>query len=148
MMQDLSLSFSTPGLLFPAISLLFLSFTNRFISYASLVRGLHDQWRRDCDPAVSQQIKNLRRRMHLIRSMQISGSISLLLCTLSMVLLLFPSWIFPWIAFAGALIFMAVSLVQLIIEVAISMHAIELQLDDMQDPASVSGCRDEEGVTL
>ncbi|AFG37838.1 DUF2721 domain-containing protein [Spirochaeta africana] len=143
-MQDFSLTFSTPGLLFPAISLLFLSFTNRFISYAALVRGLHDQWRQNCDPAISRQIENLRRRMRLIRLTQMSGTISLLLCTLSMIFLLVPGGILPWVMFAGALVFMAVALIVLALEVAISMHAIELQLDDMQSPAEAGGCVDQD----
>ena len=127
-----TMSFSIPGLLFPAISLLFLSFTNRFISYASLVRGLHEQWMKNRDPAISQQIANLRKRMHLIRSTQIAGSVSLLLCTLSMLALLLPGEFVSWLFFFGALICMTVALLLLIFEVAISMHAIELQLDDMQ----------------
>ncbi|GAB6090357.1 DUF2721 domain-containing protein [Spirochaeta dissipatitropha] len=141
-MQDMTLSFSTPGLLFPAISLLFLSFTNRFISYASLVRGLHSQWLVNCDPAISSQINNLRKRMHLIKMTQIAGALSLLFCTVSMILIVIQMIILSWIMFAGALVCMAAALLVLIVEVGISMNAIELQLNDMQTIDKSEGCPD------
>ena len=42
-MEELTLT--TPALLFPAISLILLAYTNRFLSYAQLVRSLHEQHR-------------------------------------------------------------------------------------------------------
>jgi hypothetical protein len=38
------LSLTTPALLFSAISLLLLAYTNRFLAYASVVRNLHARY--------------------------------------------------------------------------------------------------------
>ena len=40
----MELSINTPALLFPAITLLMLAYTNRFLALASLVRSLHDEY--------------------------------------------------------------------------------------------------------
>ena len=88
----MNLDISTPALLFPAVSLLFLSFTNRFLHLAALIRHLHRDWLKDCDESLLGQIKNIRQRLKLIRWMQLLGALSLLLCVISMMLLyLFPA---------------------------------------------------------
>ena len=42
----MEITFNTPALLFPAISLLLLAYTNRFLALANLVRRLHDEYKR------------------------------------------------------------------------------------------------------
>ena len=44
------LEVSTPALLFPAISLLFQSYTNRFLDLAALIRTLHIDWLERYEP--------------------------------------------------------------------------------------------------
>ncbi|HEX7261796.1 MAG TPA: DUF2721 domain-containing protein, partial [Luteolibacter sp.] len=78
------LEVSTPALLFPAISLLFLSYTNRFLHLSALIRALHGDWLERGDATLRAQIDNLRRRLTLIRTMQLFGAVSLLLCVISM----------------------------------------------------------------
>lgn len=41
----MEIDLTTPALLFSAISLIMLAYTNRFLSYAQLVRTLKDQYR-------------------------------------------------------------------------------------------------------
>ena len=77
-MQELTLT--TPSLLFSAVSLILLAYTNRFISYASLVRTLKEKHQQTHDPKDIAQIANLRKRLYLTRSMQILGLLSLLFC--------------------------------------------------------------------
>jgi len=129
----MELTFATPALLFPAVSLLFISYTNRFVSYADLVRRLHDRWREDGSTVVARQIQNLRRRIRLIRGMQIAGSISLVLSVASMILLAFDEMVAAEIVFAAALFGMLASLALLIVEITISMRALDLQLSDLED---------------
>ncbi|MEM9399084.1 MAG: DUF2721 domain-containing protein, partial [Verrucomicrobiota bacterium] len=43
--RDMSIDLTTPGLLFPAISLLLLAYTNRFLSLATLIRNLHASYK-------------------------------------------------------------------------------------------------------
>ncbi|MFW5827039.1 MAG: DUF2721 domain-containing protein [Alkalispirochaeta sp.] len=124
-------TFSTPALLFPAISLLFISYTNRFISYADLVRRLHDRWRSDGSPALEMQIENLHRRIGLIRNMQVSGALSLLLAVLCMVLLFFGQNVAAEAVFVLSLVLLSASMAFLVFEVSISIHALNLQLEDL-----------------
>ncbi len=125
-------TFSTPALLFPAVSLLFISYTNRFVSYADLVRRLHERWRSGGEPAVKLQISNLRQRIVLIRNMQIAGAASLLLCVACMIVLFFDLTLVAEVLFAAALIAMLASLVLLVVEVGISTRALDLQLKDLE----------------
>lgn len=83
------LDLTTPSLLFSAISLILLAYTNRFLSYASVVRTLKEKHQQTHDPKDIAQIANLRKRLYLTRSMQILGILSLLLCVISMSLSIF-----------------------------------------------------------
>ena len=76
------LDLTTPSLLFSAISLILLAYTNRFLSYASVVRALKEKHQQTHDPKDIAQIANLRKRLYLTRSMQILGILSLLLCVI------------------------------------------------------------------
>ena len=126
-------TFATPALLFPAVSLLFISYTNRFVSYADLVRRLHDRLRNERSDRVAQQIANLRKRIVLIRNMQIAGAFSLLFCVICMIALFFELTVLAETLFAVALVLMLVSLGLLVYEVSISVRALELQLTDIED---------------
>ena len=81
------LTLTTPALLFSAISLIMLAYTNRFLAYASVIRNLHDKFLEKKDESLIRQIKNLKLRLNLTRWMQIFGISSLLLCVLTMFLI-------------------------------------------------------------
>ena len=81
----MQLSLTTPALLFSAISLLLLAYTNRFLSLAALIRSLGNQ-AGACGVA-DAQIANLRQRIRLIRWMQEAGVLSFTLCVLSLSLI-------------------------------------------------------------
>ena len=76
---------TTPALLFPAISLLLLAYTNRFLAIATIIRQLHKMYLDNPKSILEGQIKNLRTRLFLIRSMQFFGVLSFFLCVLSMI---------------------------------------------------------------
>ena len=84
-MEELTLA--TPSLLFSAVSLIMLAYTNRFISYAQLVRGLAMDYKEHPSEDLQNQIDNLRKRLYLIRLMQILGIFSLFLCVVTMLLI-------------------------------------------------------------
>ena len=128
-MQELTLT--TPSLLFSAVSLILLAYTNRFISYASLVRTLKEKHQQTHDPKNVAQIANLRKRLYLTRSMQILGLLSLLFCVVSM-FFIYISWqiIAAWIFVIGLLL-LAASLCVCIWEINISVNALEIHLQDM-----------------
>ena len=83
----MEIDLTTPALLFSAISLIMLAYTNRFLSYAQLVRTLKDQYRENHSAVTAAQIINLRKRLYLTRAMQVTGIGSLLLCVVSMFLM-------------------------------------------------------------
>jgi hypothetical protein len=128
----MDINITTPALLFPAISLLLLAFTNRFLALANLIRQLHATYKSDPDEILLGQIANLRYRINLIRDMQAAGVTSLLLCVICM-LALFAGWVDAgkWI-FALSLALMAISLAISIREIQISVGALDLHLKDLE----------------
>ena len=130
-MADLTLT--TPALLFSAISLLLLAFTNRFLALAALVRSLHAKYKEHPDELLFGQIKNLRLRLSLIRHMQIYGITSLLLCVICMFLIYVGYMIIAIYVFGVALVLLIGSLGISIWEIQISVRALNLQLSDLED---------------
>lgn len=125
------LDLTTPSLLFSAISLILLAYTNRFLSYASVVRTLKEKHQQTHDPKDIAQIANLRKRLYLTRSMQILGILSLLLCVIAM-FFIYVSWqVFAAWIFGIALLLLAASLCVCIWEINISVKALEIHLEDI-----------------
>jgi hypothetical protein len=128
----MEITISTPALLFPAISLLLLAFTNRFLTLANLIRDLHARYKVDQNEVFVGQIANLKYRIRLIRDMQAFGVTSLLFCTVSM-FALFAGWLAvgQWI-FGFSLILMMIALALSLREIQISVGALDLHLQDME----------------
>ena len=118
------LELTTPALLFPAISLLLLAYTNRFLVLAQLIRELNQRDNSKLEQIVKRQISNLRQRLHLIRAMQTAGVFSFLLCTLSMLFLFFEMPEIGSIVFGLSLMALVFSLMMSLYEVRISCKAI------------------------
>jgi hypothetical protein len=129
----MEISLTTPALLFPAISLLMLAYTNRFLTLATIIRNLHDRYKAEQNENLVRQIANLRYRIYLIRDMQIYGVLSLLFCVMSM-FALFAGWIMAgqW-SFAIALALMIVSMVISLRELQISVGALDLLLMELEE---------------
>ena len=123
---------TTPALLFPAISLLMLAYTNRFLTIATIIRNLHDRYKNEANDNLLGQIANLRHRIYLIRNMQIFGVLSLLFCVISM-FALFAGWVSggQW-TFAIALILMMISMLLSLRELQISVGALDLLLVELE----------------
>lgn len=128
----MEITLATPALLFPAISLLMLAYTNRFLSVAAVIRGLHGYFKAHPDETIyARQIEQLRRRVRLIRDMQLFGVLSLLLCTLSMFALFAELITMGKVLFSMSLISMVASLGLSLAEIYRSVGAIDLQLSDL-----------------
>lgn len=130
----MELSINTPALLFPAISLLLLAYTNRFLAIASLVRKLHEEYSKMKDKqSLLLQLRSLRRRLNYIRQMQGFGVFSFLLCVACMISI-YNGWISAAkIIFAGSLISLLVSLFISLVEIWQSTRALELLLSDVEE---------------
>lgn len=125
----MELNLTTPAMLFPAISLLLLAYTNRFLTLATLLRSVTN----DKLPSaqITMQVANFRKRIDLIKYMQAAGVISFFLCVLSMFLLYLDrqtagSWLF-----AASLLVLAYSLVLSVHEIWISAKALDIHLEYM-----------------
>lgn len=127
------LTLTTPGLLFSAISLLLLAYTNRFLALASLIRSLHDIYLSEHSGLVLGQIKLLKQRLTLIRLMQIMGVASLFLCVLCMFVLFADELLLGKLVFGAALLALLGSLGVSIYEIQISSKALNLQLKDIEE---------------
>lgn len=121
---------TTPALLFPAISLLLLAYTNRFLVLAQVIRQLHASPQHD-SPLVIQQIPGLRRRIDLIKYMQSFGVLSFLICALSMFALFMNALMLGQWLFGISIVALALSLVISLFEVLISTNALTIVVDDM-----------------
>lgn len=129
-MEELTLT--TPALLFSAISLIMLAYTNRFLAYAAVIRNLHDRYLEKMDASLIEQIKNLKLRLHLTRWMQILGITSLLLCVLTMFLIYVKFQMLAVYMFGIALLLLILSLALLVREIQISIRALSLHLSDIE----------------
>jgi hypothetical protein len=126
------MNLTTPALLFPAISLLFLAYTNRFLALGQLIRQLHGQQKQGVKHVVQKQITNLQKRLTLIRLMQVFGVSSFIICSLSMMGLFFKYIKVAEILFGFSLLFLVLSLLVSLYEIVISTDAIKIELQDLE----------------
>lgn len=130
----MDITLTTPALLFPAISLLLVAYTNRFNTIGARIRTLNSQYKINPDDILAGQIESLRKRVYLIKNMQAFGVGSLFLCVLCL-FVLFAGKVFAGkIIFSFSLIFMLISLGLSLREILISVQALNLELSSMQQP--------------
>ena len=130
----MQMSINTPALLFPAITLLMLAYTNRFLALSTLIRNLHSKYKQGLeDGAMLQgQIKNLKRRMTLIKQMQASGVLSFFFCVLCMFFFYLQHEVLAYTIFGISLVLLLVSLALSLNEILLSTKALEIELGDME----------------
>lgn len=134
----MEINLTTPALLFPAISLLLLAYTNRFLTIATLIRSLHGKYKQEPDKRIWGQIKNLRLRVKLIRNMQVLGVLSLLLCVVCMFVIFSGNLPLAEFIFGISLILLILSLAVSAWEIQISVKALNIQLSDIEE-SSING---------
>jgi uncharacterized membrane protein YdfJ with MMPL/SSD domain len=132
-MQELTLI--TPSFLFSAVSLILLAYTNRFLSYAQLVRILKDRYMEDHSAITHAQIMNLRKRLYLTKNMQLFGVASLLLCVATMFLIYIGFHEISAYVFGVALLSLIISLGLSVWEIQISAKSLEIYLGKMENRA-------------
>jgi hypothetical protein len=129
----MDMTITTPSLLFPAISLLMLAYTNRFVTLASVIRQLSKLENASSRDIIVRQIANLRLRMSVIRLMQAFGVLSFVFCTLSMFALLLQFILSGTYLFAISLLLLVISLLFSFYEVNISNNAINIELEKFDE---------------
>lgn len=134
-MEELTLT--TPALLFSAVSLILLAYTNRFLSYAQLVRQLRDRYMENPSDITVAQIENLRKRLNLTRTMQGLGIASLFFCVVSMFLIYIGLQLLSAYVFGLALILLIASLGVSFREIQISTRSLEIYLGAMEKDTKI-----------
>lgn len=129
-----NLTLTTPALLFPAISLLLLAYTNRFLALAALMRDLYARYKAQPDPRIKGQLANLRYRIVIIRNMQACGVASFFLCVLCMFVLFAGNTVIGTWIFGGSLVLLLLSLALSLREIQVSIDALTLQIEDLDAP--------------
>lgn len=122
---------TTPALLFPAISLLLLAYTNRFLTLAQVIRQLNVSGDRSA-PLVQRQLPGLMRRIRLTKYLQSFAVLSFLLCALSMLSLFLRFNFVGQLLFGVSIIVLTVSLLFSLVEVLISTEALAMVVEDLQ----------------
>lgn len=128
----MDITLTTPALLFPAISLLLLAFTNRFIALANLIRGLKQTYSSTHSPILVGQIDNLRERLVLIRNMQGLGILSMFLTVLCMFVLFAGENTLGKFLFGVSLLTLLASLALSLREIQISVNALNIELSEFE----------------
>lgn len=136
MLLAMRIELATPALLFPAVSLLLLAYTNRFLAISSLVRGLHARYQTSRDRVLVSQIHNLRLRLSLIKNMQALGVTSLFVCVVCMFVLFAGSQAAGKVLFGLSLLLLMASLALSVREIQLSTGALNIQLADLEGERS------------
>ncbi|MCC4211764.1 MULTISPECIES: DUF2721 domain-containing protein [Leeuwenhoekiella] len=129
----MELNLSIPALLFPAISLTMLAYNARYLAIAALIRDLHKQYQNHSSSPVKKQIKQLRKRLGIIKAMQAMAIISFILAVVTMFLIYIEMKIVANLVFGISLVALMISLSLSFIEVQLSTKALGIQLNDMED---------------
>ena len=122
------LNITDPASMFSGISLLFLAYTNRYLSLASVVRTLNHDLKQDDGPNRIKQIRNLHLRITLIKYMQAFGVLSFLFCVFAMLMLFWEEQMIGEILFITSLVTMVISLVLSLIEILMSGQSLKIEL--------------------
>ena len=110
-----------------------LAYTNRFVVLAGLIRELHARYVETESKSLKGQIRNLQVRIDIIKYMQIFGALSFFLCVMCMFLIFAGSQGIASAIFGLSLILLLVSLGLLIWELQLSVVAIRLQVEEIDN---------------
>lgn len=127
----MTLQVETPALLFSATSLILLAYTNRFLTVATIVRGLKKVYKEKENNMILLEIKNLNLRLTLIRFMQMAGVLSLFLSVFTMLMLFLNYQLMGIYLFGFSLLALLLSLALCFWEINISVDALRLHLSDL-----------------
>lgn len=128
----MDITITTPALLFPAISVLFLAYTNRFLAIASRIREQHNLFNKTQSAVTKKQIESLRLRIRFIIAMQLLAVIGIIGCILAMALIFYGLQNYGSLAFGISMVFIVLSLLASVSELLISTRALNIELEDME----------------
>lgn len=129
----MNITITTPALLFPAISVLFLAYSNRYLAIAKRIRELHDLFLRTQNNYAMKQVDSLRKRVRLIIIMQLFAVTGIICSVLTMGLVFFSHNTLAKYAFLVSMILIVFSLLISMWELLISTQALNIELQNMEE---------------
>jgi hypothetical protein len=126
-------SISTPALLFSAISLLILAYTNRFLALANLIRQLIPEYKSNPSDNTFHQITNFKIRLKIIKNTQAFGVLSFICCVICMFLIMLKLILIAELIFVLSLILLMISLSLSLYEIFISIGALKFELEKIEE---------------
>lgn len=130
-MMDIAIN--TPALLFPAITILFLAYSNRFLTIATRIREKHADFSKTHSPVAEKQIMSFRLRLRYIVAMEMFAVLGIISCTVAMGFIFYGLQRYGNIAFAISMLFIVLSLLASITELFFSMKALNIELANMEE---------------
>ncbi len=124
------ITISTPALVFPALSVLMLAYTNRFIAISKRVRALHAEHKNNPKRNLQDQIIALHKRLRYIRNMQFMAISGFLINMISIFMILVGQAGIATILFGISLICIIASLTISMIEIHMSVQAMSIELTE------------------
>ena len=120
---------TTPALLFPAISLLFVAYTNRLHSLSVLIRAMTTKGSNESKTRhADEQINILEKRIIYIRRMQVFGIVSFIFNLMTIILVYLKYYILANYIFGFGLLMLSASLLFALFETLISTKALDIHL--------------------
>jgi len=109
------------------------AYTSRFLAIGSRIRNLHERYLTNSDEVTFKQIVSLKRRVTLIRNMQACGVGGLFLCVFCMLMLFAGLYTAGKLLFTGSLLLILASLAISLLEIFLSVDALNLELSDLKN---------------
>ncbi len=130
------LEINTPALLFPAVTILFLAYSNRFLTIATRIREQHALFKNTGSSVAQQQIISFRQRLRFIVAMELFAVLGIICCVFTMGFIFLGNQLIAKSLFATSIVFITLSLIASIIELLVSTRALKIELSDMEDKKS------------
>lgn len=128
----MNIEITTPALLFPAITILFLAYSNRFLTIAGLIRQKHDIFIKTQSTIAEKQIISFSHRLQIIVAMELFAVLGIISCIVAMGFIFWQMQLEGNLAFAVSIIFIVLSLIASVVELMISTKALRIELEDMK----------------
>lgn len=128
----MGITITTPALLFPAISVLFLAYANRYLAIAKRIRELHSLFTKTHSHVAKKQVESLRLRIRLIILMQLLAVTGIVCSVMTMGLIFYGLQAMAKYAFLVSMVLIVLSLLVSMWELLISTRALNIELENME----------------
>ena len=122
---------TTPALLFPAISLLFVAYTNRLHSLSVLIRAMTTEGSDESKTKhTDEQLDILKKRVTYIKRMQVFGIVSFIFNLMTIICFYIEQISIAYYIFGFGLVMLSASLIFALLETLISTKALDIHLEN------------------